>query len=121
MNLLEAFLIAVGGMAGYSFIAIFLNGFLNKLTKWERFEDKIASWFWIVSWIFLAKYPGRWLGKKVRVWHDKREADREEREKIRVAEERKQRIELEEAARELEEDETLFRNEQLNAGGIRQR
>lgn len=118
MSPLEIGLAISGGVLGYAAIAFLLKGFLYPLTKWPAEGEVFFALLWPVSWVFLTRYLGLRLGKKVRVWHDEREADQKERERIRVSEERKQRIEIEKIEREMEEEETLFRNEQSNSRGI---
>lgn len=100
----------IGGMLGYVGVAAFLKGFLAPLTEWEPIDDLMFAIFWPVSWIFLIKYPGKWLGGKLKCSLEERAEEKEKQERIRIAEEKKQRIEIEKIEKELEDEERLFRN-----------
>lgn len=121
MSPLEIGLAISGGVIGYAVITFFLKGFLRPLTKWSMEGDFFFALFWPVSWVFLTGYLGRHLGTKVRAWLSKRESDQKEQERVRIAEEKKQRIEIDKLVREMDEEETLFRNERSNAGAVRKR
>lgn len=113
---MSLWLMIMGGIMGYVAIAAFVEGLLRPLTKWSGDADIAFSIFWPISWIFLASYPGRWVGKKIRGWFDERSAEEEKKENLRLQEENRQRIEIENIEKELEEEERLRRNESYYEG-----